>query len=68
MQECADVLKEFGVRFDMQVLSAHRTPNLVAAFATQAMKKGRKSGLFSFCATGLSGPVAQWFGQWHQTR
>jgi ABC-type amino acid transport substrate-binding protein len=42
MQECADVLKDFGVRFDMQVLSAHRTPSLVADFATQALKKGRK--------------------------
>ena len=25
MQECADVLKEFGVSYEMQVLSAHRT-------------------------------------------
>jgi len=42
MQECADVLRDFGVRFDMQVLSAHRTPGLVADFAMQALKKGRK--------------------------
>ncbi len=42
MQDCADVLRDFGVPFDMQVLSAHRTPSLVADFATQALKKGRK--------------------------
>lgn len=42
MQECANVLKDFGVHFDMQVLSAHRTPSLVADFATRALKKGRK--------------------------
>jgi phosphoribosylaminoimidazole carboxylase PurE protein len=42
MQECADVLKEFGVPYEMQVLSAHRTPILVADFATQATQKGLK--------------------------
>jgi len=42
MRECADVLKDFGVNFDMQVLSAHRTPALVADFARQAVKKGLK--------------------------
>lgn len=42
MQECADVLKEFGVSFEMQVLSAHRTPILVSDFASQATKKGLK--------------------------
>lgn len=42
MQECADVLKEFGISFNMQVLSAHRTPNLVSDFATQAGKHGTK--------------------------
>jgi len=42
MQECADVLKEFGVGFEMQVLSAHRTPILVADFAIQATRKGLK--------------------------
>jgi len=42
MQESAEVLKEFGVSFEMQVLSAHRTPILVADFATQATQKGLK--------------------------
>ena len=42
MQECAAVLKEFGVSFEMQVLSAHRTPILVADFATEATAKGLK--------------------------
>ncbi|MDD5226805.1 MAG: 5-(carboxyamino)imidazole ribonucleotide mutase [Candidatus Omnitrophica bacterium] len=42
MQECAAVLKEFDVPYEMQVLSAHRTPILVADFATQATQKGLK--------------------------
>jgi phosphoribosylaminoimidazole carboxylase PurE protein len=42
MKESADVLKEFGVSYEMQVLSAHRTPILVADFATQATEKGLK--------------------------
>jgi len=42
MRECADVLKDFGVSFEMQILSAHRTPILVSDFAAQATKKGLK--------------------------
>lgn len=42
MQECADVLKDFGIEFNMQVLSAHRTPELVAQFAATAAKEGCK--------------------------
>lgn len=42
MQECAEVLKEFGVPFSMQVLSAHRTPELVAKFASAAAQDGCK--------------------------
>lgn len=42
MQECADVLKEFGISYTMQVLSAHRTPELVAKFAGNAAKEGKK--------------------------
>lgn len=42
MQDCADVLKEFGIPFNMQVLSAHRTPDLVAKFASNASKEGCK--------------------------
>lgn len=42
MQECAAVLKDFGVSFSIQVLSAHRTPALVADFASSARKNGIK--------------------------
>jgi len=42
MQECAGVLKDFGISYDMQVLSAHRTPDLVAKFAGNASKAGKK--------------------------
>ncbi|HOG23276.1 MAG TPA: 5-(carboxyamino)imidazole ribonucleotide mutase [Candidatus Omnitrophota bacterium] len=40
MQECAEVLKEFNVPFSMQVMSAHRTPDIVAKFASLAAKNG----------------------------
>lgn len=42
MQECSDVLKDFGVPFSVQVLSAHRTPAQVADFAASAAKRGIK--------------------------
>ena len=42
MNEAAEVLKEFGVPFEIHVLSAHRSPHQVAEFATNAQNKGLK--------------------------
>ncbi len=42
MQECANVLSEFGVSWDMHVMSAHRTPDMVAKFSSNAAKSGTK--------------------------
>lgn len=40
MQNCADTLKKFGIKSDVLVLSAHRTPKQTIAFAGNARKKG----------------------------
>ena len=42
MNEAAVLLKEFGVEYDMKVLSAHRTPKEVAEYAESARKNGIK--------------------------
>ena len=42
MQAAADVLAEFEVPFEMRVLSAHRTPNAMADYATTARERGLK--------------------------
>jgi 5-(carboxyamino)imidazole ribonucleotide mutase len=42
MQEAANVCKAFGVPCEMKVLSAHRTPELTAEFASGALKRGIK--------------------------
>ena len=42
MNEAAEALKEFKVPYEMHVLSAHRSPHLVAEFANQAHAKGLK--------------------------
>ena len=42
MKEGAEILKEFGVAYEMQVLSAHRSPHLVSEFAEKAAKRGLK--------------------------
>jgi 5-(carboxyamino)imidazole ribonucleotide mutase len=42
MKEAADILDEFGVGYEIRVLSAHRTPNQTSEFATAAHKKGLK--------------------------
>lgn len=42
MKECAVTLKSFDVLFDMRVMSAHRTPDIVATFATNARAEGIK--------------------------
>ena len=40
MREAADVLQEFGISSRIQVLSAHRSPELVSDFAAKARDKG----------------------------
>ncbi len=40
MQHAADQLKELGVPFEAQVVSAHRTPDLMFEYASSAAKRG----------------------------
>ncbi len=40
MKEATRVLNEFGVPFEIQVLSAHRSPELVADFAKKLRQRG----------------------------
>lgn len=42
MQEAVDVLKELGVSVDVNIVSAHRTPELMFDFAKQAHLNGTK--------------------------
>lgn len=42
MNEAVNLLKEFGVSYEVRVLSAHRTPEEVAKFAKDARKNGIK--------------------------
>lgn len=40
MNEAASALKDFGISFEMHVMSAHRSPEAVAQFASGARSKG----------------------------
>lgn len=40
MQDAVDVLKELGVRFEVSVVSAHRTPKRMYDYAEQAADRG----------------------------
>jgi len=42
MQDAADVFKEFGVEFEMTVVSAHRTPDRMFDYAKKAASRGLK--------------------------
>lgn len=42
MQKAADALIEFGVPFEMKVVSAHRTPDDMARYAKSAARRGLK--------------------------
>jgi 5-(carboxyamino)imidazole ribonucleotide mutase len=42
MKDAADVFKEFGVEFEMTVVSAHRTPERMFDYAKQAADRGLK--------------------------
>lgn len=40
MQDCANLMGELGIEFHQQVVSAHRTPQLMVDFAQSAESKG----------------------------
>ena len=42
MQAAADVLKSFGVAHEIDIVSAHRTPDKMFAYAQDAVKNGLK--------------------------
>ena len=42
MKEAADVLKELGVAYEINIVSAHRTPELMYDYAKSAAKRGLK--------------------------
>src|SRR5687768_17808501 len=42
MQAAADILKEFGIEFELTVVSAHRTPNRMVEYAQGAKGRGLK--------------------------
>lgn len=42
MRPCVDVLEEFGVPHEVQVVSAHRTPDAMADYAKSARSRGLK--------------------------
>ncbi|MBN2298997.1 MAG: 5-(carboxyamino)imidazole ribonucleotide mutase [Deltaproteobacteria bacterium] len=40
MEECSGILRQFGIPYEMRILSAHRTPEEVAAFSKNAREEG----------------------------
>lgn len=40
VKKCIDMLKKFGIHSDVNVISAHRTPDLAAEYAKNAQKNG----------------------------
>jgi 5-(carboxyamino)imidazole ribonucleotide mutase len=55
MQPAADMLERFGVQADVEVMSAHRTPDKVAAFAREARAGGYGAII---CGAGLAAHLA----------
>ena len=42
MQDAADILKDFGIAYDLTIVSAHRTPERMRTYAIEAKSKGIK--------------------------
>src|SRR6187401_2186359 len=42
MQAAADLLKEFGIPYELTVVSAHRTPKRMLEYASKAKERGLK--------------------------
>jgi len=52
MRHAADLLREFKIEHECKIVSAHRTPDLLADFAKQAEKQG-----FRVLIAGAGGPA-----------
>ena len=50
MQQAADVLEDFGVKYKIEIVSAHRTPEKMYSFAESAIENG-----FSVIIAGAGG-------------
>lgn len=42
MQQAAQILEDFGIAYETQVVSAHRTPDLLVSYAKSATERGLK--------------------------
>jgi 5-(carboxyamino)imidazole ribonucleotide mutase len=42
MQAAADILTQFGISYELSIVSAHRTPDRMRSYATEAKEKGLK--------------------------
>ncbi len=42
MQEASNILDDFGITNEMKIISAHRSPHLLAEYVTDAHKRGMK--------------------------
>ena len=42
MKEASDILNEFGITNEMKIISAHRSPHLLAEYASNAHERGMK--------------------------
>ena len=40
MQHAADILEELNIPYEMKIISAHRTPNLMFKYAEKANQRG----------------------------
>jgi phosphoribosylaminoimidazole carboxylase PurE protein len=59
MSEAAKTLSKFGIRYEMEVLSAHRTPARAHEYATSAVSRGLKIVIAAAgAAAHLAGVVA----------
>ncbi len=55
MEEAANILKDFGVSYEIKVLSAHRTPKETVEYAEQLQAKGFQTVI---CGAGVSAALA----------
>ncbi|MCX6150105.1 MAG: 5-(carboxyamino)imidazole ribonucleotide mutase [Ignavibacteriales bacterium] len=42
MKEASEICKQFEIPYEVKIISAHRTPNLLAEYATSAKERGIK--------------------------
>ncbi len=68
MQQAAEICREFGVDYELTIVSAHRTPERMMDYAKSAAERGIQVGVVYFANAGWYSRCHRRFGRRQKRR